>query len=100
MSDRVGQKRGPVWLPSPVMQDEPSPDKSTPPAPNVAAPGSGAGATEDRREGDRGSDAEVVGDNNALDLVDQALEALDHDDLELAEELAEQLQDREPSNEG
>ncbi|MYC42657.1 MAG: hypothetical protein F4X52_08890 [Acidimicrobiaceae bacterium] len=56
-------------------------------------------------ESDRGSDAEVIGDNrvasdsNALDLVDEALEALDQDDLELAEELADQLQDR-PSDEG
>ena len=50
-------------------------------------------------------DAEVVGDSTAigagaaLDLVDQALEALDQDDLEQAEELAERLQDR-PSDEG
>ncbi|MCY3850367.1 MAG: hypothetical protein OXF75_06130 [Acidimicrobiaceae bacterium] len=50
-------------------------------------------------------DAEVVGDSTAigaaaaLDLVDQALEALDQDNLEQAEELAERLQDR-PSDEG
>ncbi|MCQ3808462.1 MAG: hypothetical protein KTV16_14515, partial [Acidimicrobiia bacterium] len=42
--------------------------------------------------GDGGSDAEVIGESNALDLVDEVLEALDQDELERAEELAERLE--------
>ncbi len=74
------------------MQDEPSPDETPPPD---SAQDKAHSSTADSS----GSDAEVIGDSNALDLVDQAMQALDQDDLELAEELADQLQDR-PSDEG
>ncbi len=63
--------------------------------------------------GDRGSDAgvigvstgdaEVIGEStaagNALDLVDEVLEALDQDELERAEELAERLESPDPPDE-
>lgn len=81
---------------------------------NEDALGSGANTADDRGSGvgvagvsnettsarDRGSGAGVAGASTDLDLVDEALDALDQDDLERAEELAERLQGSEPSDEG
>ena len=79
------------------MQDEPSPDTTPPPSPDQDP-------TKCFPEDDRGSDAEVVGGSTVvgastdLDFVDEALDALDQDDLERAEELAERLQSSDTSD--
>ena len=73
------------------MPDDPSTDKApTTPTPEAVNP---------RPAGDRGSDAEVIGAGNALDLVDDVLEALDEDELERAEELAERFESTDPPDE-
>ena len=73
------------------MQDEPSPDTTPPPNPDQDP-------TKRVPEDDRGSDAGVIGASNDLDFVDEALDALDQDDLERAEELAERLQSSDSSD--
>ena len=108
------------------MPDDPSTDKApTTPTPEAVNPrpagdrGSDAGVVgvsnpvvpspaDDRGSsaspaGDRGSDAGVIGVStaagNALDLVDEVLEALDQDELERAEELAERFESTDPPDE-
>ncbi len=79
------------------MQAEPSPDNTPPPHQDQDP-------TKRVPEDDRGSDAEVIGASkvasasNDLDFVDEALDALDRDDLERAEELAERLQSSDSSD--
>ena len=101
------------------MPDEPSPDTAPPPNPDQdpTSPAPEANtAIGANPEGDLGSDAAVIGANtataasatpvrgsdaavigantasNALDLVDEVLEALDQDELARAEALAERLE--------
>ena len=79
------------------MQAESSPDATPPPDPT---PHDAQSSTADAL----GSDAEVIGAStvasasNDLDFVDEALDALDQDDLERAEELAERLQSSDSSD--
>lgn len=73
------------------MQAEPSPDTTPPSSPDQDP-------TKRVPEDDRGSDAEVIGASTDLDFVDEALDALDQDDLERAEELAERLQSSDTSD--
>lgn len=79
------------------MQAEPSPDKTPPPDPT-------ADDAQSPTADALGSDAEVIGvstvigASNDLDFVDEALDALDQDDLERAEELAERLQSSDSSD--
>ena len=73
------------------MQAEPSPDPTPPSSPDQDP-------TKRVPEDDRGSDAEVIGTSTDLDFVDEALDALDQDDLERAEELAERLQSSDTSD--
>ena len=73
------------------MQDEPSPDTTPPPSPDQDP-------TSPAADDARGSDAEVIGASTDLDFVDEALDALDQDDLERAEELAERLQSSDTSD--
>ena len=96
------------------MQDEPSPDKTPPPNPDQdptkRVPEGEAGVTAESATPVRGSAAEVIGAStvasastvigasNDLDFVDEALDALDQDDLERAEELAERLQSSDTSD--
>ena len=86
MSDRAEQKARSGLGTLTVMQDEPDPEViGGSESDRGSDPGVIGGS-----ESARGSDAEVIGDNtvigesNALDLVDEALEALDQDDLELS----------------
>ncbi len=101
----MDEKSACARLPSPLMSDEPSQDT----APTLSTPESDLETVNPNPAvgvspaDDSGSDAEVIGvstaASNALDLVDEVLEALDEDELERAEELVGRLESPDPPDE-
>jgi len=83
------------------MPDDPSPDTArtkTDPEPVNPNPAVDRGSDEGVIGAGRGDEG-VIGAGNALDLVDEVLEALDQDELGRAEELAERFESPDPPDE-